>query len=167
MYAPALATYGPTIGTAGTPYVWYTGSDPTCEDGNVYGPTTANGVADPGTLTQVTWAIVHTPVSPGIYLTPSPPSSYPTGAVTENSAIFGGDDPTGTMTFYDYTGNSCSTGKTQVGSTFMVSGNGYYGPSASVTYSVPGGPYSWDVEYSSGDSKNGGGYSGCQSFTIT
>jgi uncharacterized protein YjbI with pentapeptide repeats len=85
-------------------------------------------------------------------------------SVTDGATITIGSSPTGTVSFYYSTTNSCPTaGATQVGDTsYPLSGTS--AASGSVTFSTPG-TYYWYAVYS-GDSNNLGSTSPCEPLVV-
>ena len=87
------------------------------------------------------------------------------GSASDSATLSGGSNPTGSITFFDSTKNTCpASGATQVGTPVTVTGDGSY-PSTSATFSTPG-TYYWYATYS-GDSNNNGVTSQCEPLSVT
>jgi len=86
-------------------------------------------------------------------------------SVTDQATLAGGNSPTGTMSFYYSSSNTCPNGNgIQVGTGVTVAGNGVY-TSVSQTFSTPG-TYYWYAAYS-GDSNNAPATSACEPLVVT
>ncbi len=87
------------------------------------------------------------------------------GSASDTATLSGGSSPTGTITFFDSTTNTCpASGATQVGTPVTVSGDGSY-PSTSATFDTAG-TYYWYATYS-GDSNNKAVTSQCEPLSVT
>jgi Bacterial Ig-like domain (group 3) len=86
------------------------------------------------------------------------------GSASDTATLSGGSSPTGTITFFESTTNTCpASGATQVGTPVTVTGDGSY-PSTSATFSTAG-TYYWYATYS-GDSNNNAVTSQCEPLSV-
>jgi hypothetical protein len=105
------------------------------------------------TIPTVTTQLSQTPITAG-------------DAVTDSATISGGSSPTGTVSFFYSSSNSCpaSSGAVQIGSPIAVSGNSVYS-SVSQTFLTPGTYYVYATY--SGDSNNAAVTSACEPLVVT
>lgn len=143
---PNSASYGPF--TSGT-YSWkavYSG------DGNNQGATSACE------------SLVVKPATPALVTKLSANSIAAGGSASDSGTLSSGYNPTGTITFFESTTDTCpAPGATQVGTGVTVSGDGVY-QSSSATFGTPG-TYYWYASYS-GDSNNNPVTSACEPLAV-
>jgi hypothetical protein len=103
-------------------------------------------------------------VPPSLTTTLSQTSIAAGGSVTDTATLANLNSPTGTITFFFSSTNTCpNAGATMVGGPVTVTGNGAYN-SASHTFSTAGTFY-WYAVYS-GDANNPGLTSACEPLTV-
>jgi len=104
------------------------------------------------------------PIPPTVFTTLSLTSIVAGGAVTDIATLANLNAPTGTITFFFSSTNTCpNAGATQVGGLVTVAGNGAY-TSASRTFPIAGTFY-WYAVYS-GDANNHALTSACEPLTV-
>jgi len=145
----AYTSASQTFPTAGTYYVYavYSG------DGTNNGATSA---CEP---------LVVGSTAPALGTTLSANTIVAGGSASDSATLSGGSSPTGTITFFESTTNTCPTaGATQVGTPVAVRGDGSY-RSTSATLSTAG-TYYWYATYG-GDSNNNAVTSQCEPLSVT
>jgi len=146
----AYSSISQVFSTAGT-YYWYAtySGDP-----NNLGLTSACEqltVSSAKTTPTLTTLLSSTPITAG-------------GSASDTATLAGGNSPTGTITFFFSTSNTCPNGTgQQVGAADTVSGNGPYS-STSQTFSITG-TYYWYATYS-GDANNNPVTSACEPLVV-
>jgi hypothetical protein len=104
------------------------------------------------------------PIPPTVFTTLSQTSIAAGGSVTDTATLANLITPTGTVTFFFSSTNTCpNAGATQVGAAVTVTGNGAYN-SASHTFSTAGTFY-WYAVYG-GDANNHALTSACEPLTV-
>jgi len=120
---------------------------------------------NPAVSHQVTYTIIVIKASPSISTTLSASTIIVGGSVTDSAALAGTDTltATGTITYRFFTGSSCTSTATVVGSPVVVN-YGLIPTSQSQTFNTAG-AFSWNAIYS-GDAANNGATSTCEPLTV-
>jgi hypothetical protein len=146
---------------------WLFGNDIAGQTTNDFGKDAQYGSVNPlfgGTFTSSPHDTPVCAVPPTLTTQLSSTTISAGSSVTDQATLANFNSPTGTVSFFFSTTNSCpSANAIQVGTPVTVSGNGVYS-SASQTFSTAG-TYYWYAVYS-GDSNNKGMTSACEPLTV-